>query len=493
MNKGQNKYNSESSELKDLENKGWQQMQSLLDEHLPQEKRKKAIVIPFNMKKWIAIAAMLIFIIGVGGFLFLKSNNSNKNIIALNKKIAIPSNINSKHSALQTGNIAANSHEKKRLAKNSSNNNKALIFKGKMEDAESAIIEKSRNFNNLGTTKSVQNDNINIQSKHSSIETTPLTINLIQPTPSSIALTTDKNIATHNSKLGNIVQAKDPISHFVDNAAENLNEEATDAEKKEILNEYYQDLAKEKKQGNKKVASLDEKLDRNRNVDFTFYVNRNTSTSNKSGNSLYDIPVYPSLQTTVHLNSQIGLSTGLAINAPGQNTNFASSSMSASNYMSTSTPLFKNPSLILSKDGVATLQGNFATARYEVSNAHIQQAYYWQVPFLINYSPISKLKFSGGANLAFAQKVLISGYNPSTGATSNQLINPSDISNAGYSDYSIKTFDPRVSVGAEYKWHNTLFGAHYTQSLSPAIESRTSGQKINNQIFSISIGYNLFH
>jgi hypothetical protein len=218
-------------------------------------------------------------------------------------------------------------------------------------------------------------------------------------------------------------------------------------------------------------------------VNVAVQLNRNMAGHvSQSEQQLYDLPVYPSLLASVNISQKFSLSTGISAFTPG-------------NFGSTATP---PQSLVMS--------GSTEPTNFSVVNGKetIRQAYYWQVPVTLNFSLRKNLTLSAGTSLAFLQKVLIQrdetaySYSPSVNTstnTSRSLLSADALSNTSAgATYSVRRFDPRMVLGAQYQLNRFQIGVQYGRSISNSVvfKNAPDGKGNKNEILNFSVGYNLF-
>lgn len=244
----------------------------------------------------------------------------------------------------------------------------------------------------------------------------------------------------------------------------------------------------------KKIAELDEAIAKNYSLpgndkifDMAVLLNRNLSKSIATGNSLYDIPVYPTVTASIRLSQKMGLTTGITANAPSEV--FGSSASELSMSPTSLTASDRSPSLTSDRP-----ESKYATSSFAAAGSGslvVRQAFYWQVPVLLDFWPVKHFKLSAGTNLAFAQKVLVEqgiGDNASV-----QLMNYSSLQGNGMQGNNIRMFDPRMNFGGQYQWRRTLIGLHFSRSvLSSTRQVDGVDQNYFNQMVNFTFGFKLF-
>ncbi len=200
--------------------------------------------------------------------------------------------------------------------------------------------------------------------------------------------------------------------------------------------------------------------------------------------------MYPAVSASIKISPKVGFSTGLSTAAPGNFTNTsiggpvaASSPAYAYSSYANSVAQQSNDKAFLASNSLNGKEVSFGAN----SANEVQQAYYWQIPLMFDYYVShSNLKLSAGTDFSIIQKVLVGN------AYSSQLMDGNAYNNSG-SVYQVRNFDPRLSVGAQYRINRLLIGARFSRSFQPALQyngAPTNGG--NNQVFNFSIGYSFF-
>ncbi|PZP47047.1 MAG: hypothetical protein DI598_11490 [Pseudopedobacter saltans] len=544
-------YNPEEfPDIPSLENQGWEAMRQMLDVHLPQQEEDKRRVIPIYWR-WMA-AAVVLLLLGTLGYFYLnnsKSTDIGNGIVKNSEPSPNGNHIKDSNTAL-----AVTSDDKGgKNGKDSSNKIPAGQTVNKDFDAIAAGTSSNEKKHGGNATRSNQNDllasrnKIEIRDKNvfsnnensNSITTSENSVASRKVDNGKIALTNSDKIATsisgknsvavlgNNSELNtssrkmemdvkglndNQTLAKNNITDkenvegrsefrkrlnqaLVDDfksdstkqadiakAKKNVSDSQLTARRKEQLAQFFEEKEKEEKASSKVKPK----------VDLAVLVNRNMTdkNTNQSGNSLYNMPIYPALNASVKLSDKVGFTTGVGTAAPGNFTNTSISgpvsmaSPAYNSYVSSITqPTQSNDKAFLTSNSLTAKE----VALTSQSSSTVQQAYYWQIPLMFDYYMAqSKLKLSGGTDFSIIQKVLVGN------SYSSQLMDGSAYNNSG-GVYQLRNFDPRLSVGAQYRVNQFLFGARFSRSFQPAIQyngAATNGG--NNQVFNFSIGYSFF-
>ncbi|MFT4204687.1 MAG: hypothetical protein QM610_12350 [Chitinophagaceae bacterium] len=218
--------------------------------------------------------------------------------------------------------------------------------------------------------------------------------------------------------------------------------------------------------------------------------NKNVTTDEgkHSGTSLYNMPFYPAVSASVKISDKIGFSAGLGTAAPG---NFTNTSIGGSMATMSASELASLSSL----QATATTSSSKHFLTYSSSTANgvtlgsdetsdMQQVYYWQIPLLFDYYVAhSRLKFSAGTDFSIIQRVMVGN------AYGSHFMSVGAYNSSG-SIYRLRSFDPRLSIGAQYQFNRLLIGARFSRSFQPALQYNgipTNGG--NNQLFNFSLGY----
>lgn len=529
MDRHKQPYNPEEMpDIPSLENKGWEALRQMLDEHMPQKEEVEKRVIPLYWR-WMA-AAVLFLVAGTLAYRFMAGNQSSD----LSNPITKTSNIDKSHN---TNAVATNLNTLTKDSSNMAMPTKASSHIGSNNDVPtnhnlaSADFGK-HNFSGKHTGSIVVNDFANKGTVPDSriAENTTAGNNAIPVTASSVANTlngqnTVASIASKNIPMGMEnapKKIKMDFSGLADSnrhqaiAKSNTNKENVEAASgfRQRMN---QALWESEKSDSSQLAGIaktqkirndsqlvahrreqlekyfDEKEEKEKaatnkpKVDLAVLVNRNMGADkgNQSGTSLYNLPVYPAVSASVKISSKVGFSTGVSTAAPG---NFTNTSISGPVAMSSPAYNLYGNSIAQSSNDKAFLTSSSSTSK-EVSFAgnsatEVQQAYYWQIPLMFDYYIAhSNLKLSAGTDFSIIQKVLVGN------AYSSQLMNGNTYNNIG-GVYQVRNFDPRLSVGAQYRINKMLIGARFSRSFQPALQyngAPTNGG--NNQVFNFSIGY----
>lgn len=205
-----------------------------------------------------------------------------------------------------------------------------------------------------------------------------------------------------------------------------------------------------------------------------------------TGNFLYNIPAYPSVTASVHVNKNISFTTGISVMAPG--------SLNGQVKSEASTPVNN---------------GDVATSMAVVDRDVVRQAYYMQVPVTMDVAVRRNLAISSGAGFAFLQKALVQREARTTDAGNNEfvprtarpaitttLLNKQEATEPATSAsrlYNIKRSERRFLLNIQYQLKNFTFGLQYSRALSPSVEFPDHPERnIRNQTINLSVGMPLF-
>ena len=516
--------NSETDpQLDALADQGWDAMRQMLDLHMPlKDEEEDTPVIPL-FRRWMA-AAVILLLVGVGGYFYFSENskrNSDIQDIAVNKeKIKKDQNINS--GLVANRKAADNASIVKTTAKNSHSTNSISSPSQTIVSAKKEIHSRSHLDN---VVDKVDRVNIPVLALNNHETSTPKSIatknnavavvtasglsglshewsrsaNDVALNNKTISIATIPNVKKENNS--NSVEGNSLFRKEINEALKedfktdslhqrelairkkNLSDSQLTASRKEQLVHFF-----EKAQKDDSATATHSKP----KVDLAVLVNRNMvdKNINPNGSSIYNLPIYPAVNASIRISNKIGITTGISTASPGNFTNTSlngpvmMSSPAYSNILNVnSQPISKNEKAFLTSNSFAAKEVVLSS---EVNN-QVQQAYYWQIPLLFDYYVMhTKLKISAGTDFSIIQRVLV-GNNYST-----QLMSGGDYNNSG-GVYQVRHFDPRLSVGAQYRINNFLLGARFSRSFQPAIQYNglpTNGG--NNQVFNISIGYSFF-
>lgn len=214
-------------------------------------------------------------------------------------------------------------------------------------------------------------------------------------------------------------------------------------------------------------------------------LNRNLSAKHfTTDNSLYNLPVYPSVSASIHINKYISFSTGISVLASGH---FDKQGVSE-----TSTPVSGN--------GVASTMA-------VVDKDNVRQAYYWQIPVTMDVAVRRNLAVSSGAGFAFLQKVLVQRESRTTDANANAyvtrtatpvintLLNRAEVQETPAGKlYNVKSAERRLLFNVQYQLKKFNLGLQYSRALSPSVVFPEHPEmNMRNETLTLSIGFRLFH
>ncbi|RFM28010.1 hypothetical protein [Deminuibacter soli] len=190
---------------------------------------------------------------------------------------------------------------------------------------------------------------------------------------------------------------------------------------------------------------------------------------------LYQAPVFPSLKATIHINNRWGISTGVALFAPGN---------------------FKHP--VTQQVPVVNLVSNLALV---TTKETVDQVYYWKIPILAEYNINRNISVFGGIELAFLQKVLVNkqeNFNSASDTVTtlrvnNYLLSGGTVDRAALGQsYDVRKFDPRATVGVQYHFNRFYAGVQYSQALQNSVVYKNySYQPSKNKMINFTVGFNL--
>lgn len=215
-------------------------------------------------------------------------------------------------------------------------------------------------------------------------------------------------------------------------------------------------------------------------------LNRNLTGSHfKTDNALYNLPVYPSVTASVHINKAISFTTGISVLASGH---FDKQSVSE-----TSTPIGNNSQ-------VSTMA--------VVDKDQIRQAYYWQIPVTMDVAVRRNVSVSSGAGFAFLQKVAVQREARITDDNATQYVRPvttppvvnTVLNRAEIQEtpagklYNVKGSERRFLFNVQYQLKKFTLGLQYSRALSPSVVFPEHPElNIRNETLTLSVGFRLFH
>jgi|GEM_PF-3812183 len=513
----------ENPNIPDMENRGWDAMRQMLDAQMPQQEKRR--VVPMYWR-WMA-AAVLLLTVSIVGYRFLTDDKISEpsNTVSVSKdvndgkKVAVNTkstadvrlsenanqdsnlvasvNISLAKTGLSNINLSSGENPNKGTEHTFNNNIPSVNTQKKAGFPESQILPKT--YENIVASTKMTKTLVGVSDAKTdafSVENTQQKINLdVAAINNDVAATQPKSIDKENVEAQSRFRARmtqaiwdEAKSDSVKQALIVKNKKAQsdsqlNALRREQLEQYFA-------QNEKKEKSASPKF--NPKMDVAVLVNRNMTDKGYSGNggSIYSLPVYPAVNASLKISEKIGFTTGLGTAAPG---NFTSPSVGGSSYMSSpvSDVSSGSPGIVArpaTTNGKSFLTSNSSNAR-EVAllgdaGNDVQQAYYWQIPLMFDYYIAqSRLKLSAGTDFSIIQKVLVGN------AYASQLMGGSAYNNSG-GVYQVRNFDPRLSIGAQYKLNRLLLGARFSRSFQPALQYNgvpTNGG--NNQVFNISVGY----
>ncbi|WP_447641848.1 MULTISPECIES: hypothetical protein [Chitinophagaceae] len=539
-------YNPEEiPDISELENRGWDTMRQMLDEHMPQKEEHR--VVPMYWR-WLA-AAVLLLMVGVAGFHFLteKTNTEQPSwtgtttkpldadslapVIAHNKKDSGSTADNhlvaSADNSAQMSTGKLHSHlpladiDQFESGSLSGKNTDALASKSKMlTGVGQRTMLASGEIRNIGKTTGQAEQGSGMENLSDSkvmASGMPVTTATVAPRSNTSELETGQkkfNMDFSNKDLANntekqaITQTNPGNKENVEAASEfrkRMNQALWDEEKSDSAKQVVLAKTKKAQSDSQLIARRREQLEQyfgqkenkeketashTAKVDLAVSVNRNMTADkvNANNSSIYGLPVYPAVSASVKLSEKIGFTTGLGTAAPGNFTNASISGPVAMSSPAYSAYLNAAASGASASSGKTFITSNSSTVKDVTLSAsspmEVQQAYYWQIPLMFDYYVVhSQLKFSAGTDFSIIQRVLVGN------AYSSQLMSSSTYNSSG-GVYQVRNFDPRLSIGAQYRLNKFLLGARFSRSFQPALQyngAPTNGG--NNQVFNISVGY----
>ena len=446
-------------DLQDFENKGWMQMQEMLNKHLPEETpvRKTGIA---PVWKWLAAACI---VIGVAIPLIIRLYD--KSIPAQNRQTAT---LATPGSAPNNSVVEAGKKDTASISDHPIVQHDGLNTKGKDTEITSGISIPSDAVNKQTSFTGKQKNNEIVPSQAVGyahhFDSSKLQAVATKPTNTLPAGTSDPKKDSNHQVI--VVQNTKPSSE----------QKAPQPEKPYWPEEEHED--NNTKRRNKVKA-----------FNLALLLNRNTNAQQHTGNNLYDMPAYPSVTASVRISNSIGITTGLTANAPG---NFNLSPKEGAMAMSLADPM---------------ANAKYSALMYTSASAtYLTQAYYWQVPLTFDYFPVKNVKLYAGANLAFVQKVLLTeqtttvnagAISPAITTTNVPVLRSNSTYEASVNDngvsYTLKQFDPRMTVGGFYQIKNLMLGVQYSRAIQPSLMQRSAAiPNSNNSVVNFSIGVKLF-
>lgn len=532
----------QSKDLSNLENLGWESMRQMLDQHMPVQEEDKPKVIPMFWR-WMAAAAILL-LVGTGYYLLSgndieKSNNKlainnklHRDSLTENNKISVISNPKQEKDFLGKKTTSLGDHVAKNLnvgQEKTIASRDNLPTKNRLENLNAELKDNSiirlnaSQFNNQQDTGSViiaMGQQRKIAKKNMVGLSAPLLANgivsnnnneaselMIASTPitSFDKIKTDKSVKEENNlaelsgndfsrfraKMNKAIKDDSSATSIAKNKQEAPSQKM-DSATIALNNEKLAELIKAQEENDAK-----EKAKQKKNVQLALLLNRNVSDKNvSSGNQLYDLPVYPSVAASVKITKKVGISSGISVSAPGNLTNGTQSSTSTYASALYAAPASANngafSGTVITKPvtGINAVNSQSGSLKLESNDyvGAVRQAYYWQIPIMVDFFPVNNLRLSAGTDLSFIQKVLVADGVSTDGSLQSLSAYNSE---SGYSQ--MRGFDPRLSIGAQYQLKKVMLGAKFSRSFQPALQF-TNGvlPNQNNQIFNFSLGYRLF-
>ena len=459
-------YNPE--DLQDLENKGWMQMQKMLNKHLPEEAPVRKIGIA-PIWKWLAAACI---ILGLAVPLVMKLNNkpvlsNNDQATKLIKPDSLNNVVTSKGKSDTTSGLNGAMAQKEASNINNKNDGTPSIASISTDSVDKKLADKNITVNKDAPSLEKFTDGKRtapqIVGNTNRFDSSKLQAVAIKP---SNTLPLASNTKKDSSRQIVIAQNTKPSS-----------EQKTPKPEKP----YWPEEEHEDNNAKHRYAA--------KSFDLALLLNRNTNAQQRTGNSLYDIPAYPSVTASVRISKSVGITTGLTANAPG---NFNLSPNGGTTAMNLASP---------------TANSKPSSLMYASSSAsYLTQAYYWQVPLTFDYFPVKNVKLYAGANLAFVQKVLLTeqtttvnaaAMSPSVRTTNTPVLKSNSAYEASVNDngtsYTLRQFDPRMTVGGFYQVKSLILGVQYSRAIQPSLMQRSADlPNSNNSIVNFSVGIKLF-
>lgn len=469
-----------------LEKEGWQAMQGLLDHYLPVQKEKDRKVIPLFWR-WMAAAVVVGFAVGVyfllqndkvapkTGIVSTQINKNTKDTLRVGHlDVPVKSNQN-----VQTGALAAHTYSKNnqtQLKPFPFQHIRQPIIKNKIEPASEGrqvvvVLQEQKGPSLLLSPTLTTLGHI---AQNKILDQGATAVNADISVKKDSFQWSDPYAATKEERTASIA----PITK-TDSTVLAVNDEWQKAKIKALEDAYLNDQ--------KTIP------DQSKAIDIALQLNRNISTSSVTGNSLYDLPVYPSVLASIRLNKLFSITTGVTANAPGamiSNGNSSAAARDALNSVASSSG--QNVIVAQNVQGLTPLNASAkldAYAQSNLSNQYVKQAFYWQVPILLDVWVMKHVKASAGANLAFTQKIWMAADNGAA-STNGQLMNYSNFQEF-YGD-NLRFFDPRMTLGLQYLWKKMSFGGSMSRSIISSTPNGALNGAFSNQLFNVSFGYKLF-
>ncbi|QES89594.1 hypothetical protein [Rhizosphaericola mali] len=530
------------NDLSNLENLGWESMRQMLDQQMPVQEEDKPKVIPIFWR-WMA-AAVILLMLGIGYYLFsgneiekinnklavqnkshqdssieinkttvinnLKQENdiSDRKARSLSDNVAENQNIGQENTIARSGNLSIKNsmgNSNAELHGNSAIRLNASQFINQQDSGSVTIaMGQQRKF----AKKNMVGLSAPLPANANSIDVDNGTSKLmIASTPiiHSDKIKTDKSIKEENdlaslsgndfskfrAKMNEAIKEDTSSSSIAKDNNEDPSKKM-DSASIALNNKKLEELIKAQEENDAK-----EKAKQKKNVQLALLLNRNVSDKNiSSGNQLYDLPVYPAVTASLKITKKIGISSGVSVSAPGNLTNGAQNTTTT--YTSTlyaapaaaNNGAFTGTVITQPVAGINAVNSTTGTLKLESDNyvGAVRQAYYWQIPIMVDFFPINNLRLSAGTDLSFIQKVLVA-----DGVSTDGSLQSLSAYNNESSYSQMRGFDPRLSIGAQYQLKKVMLGAKFSRSFQPALQF-TNGilPNQNNQIFNFSLGYRLF-
>lgn len=419
-------------ELQLLENQGWEQMQQLLDLHMPQEPVAPVVSRPVRRLCYLVAAACILFLFLIPSLLC----DSRLTIRGLMPETAVISGV-----AAINGHTGSN------------------VITAK---ATTPATHSTGNSVNGSTEPAVTTDYIT----HAGVTAgNEIAANLYSTMPDSMQYT--ESIAAQNSALAaaqtpgtagslhTALATRLPLLEFKDETP------AAEAEKMKM-----------KKQALLSVA---------------FQLKHNLNSGNMhTGNLMYDLPAYPALSASVRLNSKISLSTGVSVFAPGHfNQPVASSETSTpSNNAGIASPLAISSTEQIKQAWYVQVPVTMDLAVRK--NLSVSSG--------AEFAFLHKILIQRNAQVSGVNLVAASSRVTADKSTESKLISPGELKEtAAGQQYQIRTSERRFMLSLQYQLSKYTFGLQYSRSLNPSVNLISQPwYNSRNETFSISVGIRLF-
>ena len=439
-----------------LEDQGWEQMRLLLDEHLPQQPTPGVFRRMFSWQVMAACAAGLLLCLVTPSLLKdTRPMAPEANHAAANT----PTSSNSQGGTTLLPGNTINGHTNNNIANTHTGTTNVDVDTGPAMTGKTGPVVLAQSSLSASNQHNHNNQPIDTSVRYHPQQFQAANATNAASTGNETAVTGNNTQASTASAAPAAKQAQLPVTSSPAQSNKNIIWPSFD------------------------VPSSHKPAETGHGVNVAVQLNRNvTGNVSQDAQQLYNLPVYPSLTASVDISKKFSLTTGISAFTPG---NFGGAP---------------------SPNQVQVTSGQYAFSAVSGKET-IKQAYSWQIPMTINFAVKKNLTLSAGTSLAFLQKVLVqhdetvynyagpSSANSTNSNSESRLLSADALSNTNAgANYTVRRFDPRLLLGAQYQINRFQIGVQYGRAFSPSVvlKNAPDAKGNKNEVFNFSVGYNLF-